>query len=390
MKQHVLDVPIFYLKMFVFKHLLSLFTGVSVSTEEASGISATQTPKPSSQVSVAFARVPLSSNQENSKRDQGTSPVQFLSYDQPEPRSERFQPVHVEVGHRLHRSSVPQAGLERDQERRDSTQQSSSNLDQLWQRFCARWSLEESRPVSDREASLLERLERLSRLIHNTRDENLSEVYGDPDEKRGRSGGDERKTSNVGGEDLERRVRGGRKAEGEAQIPQRTQRLQTEEASPPADEDSSTSSFSHASSQSQLIYPADREESETLSTAGSMSTVDTARLIRAFGAHRVQHVKTSSGLRKLYNTINRQKDGREQRRGRDKEPPQIICLSETTGTDESVSLQLTTKMSQHPETEPFQPSLSYYLQTFFFYCVEMWSVTKICVGAKMKHKKTGF
>lgn len=355
---------------------------MSVSTEEASEISATQTPKSSSQVSVAFTQVPLSSNQETSKRDQGTSPVQFLSYDQPESRSERFQPVHVEVSHLLHRSS----GLERDQERGDSTQQSSSNLDQLWQRFCARWSLEESRPVSDREASLLERLERLSRLIHNTRDENLSEVYGDPEEKRGRRGGDERKKSNVGGEDLERRVRGGRKAEGEPQIPQRTQRLQTEEASPPADED--TSSFSHASSQSQLIYPADREESETLSTAGSMSTVDTARLIRAFGANRVQHVRTSSGLRKLYNTINRQKDGREQRRGRDKEPPQIISLSETTGMDESVSLQITTKMSQHPETEAFLPSFSYYLQTFFFYCVEMWSVTKICVGAKRKHKKT--
>lgn len=359
-----------------------------MSTEETSE-TATQTPKPSSQVSVAFTRVPLSSNQETSRRDQGTSPVQFLSYDQPEPRSERFQPVHVEISHRLHGSSVLQAGLERDQDRRDSAQQSSSNLDQLWQRFCARWSLEESRPVSDREASLLERLERLSRLIHNTRDENLSGVYGDPGEKRGRRGGDERMKSNIDGEarELERRVRGGREAEGEPQIPQR---LPTEEASPPADEDSSTSSFSHASSQSQLIYPADREESETLSTAGSMSTVDTARLIRAFGAHRVQHVKTSSGLRKLYNTINRQKDGREQRRGRDKEPPQIIMMSETTGTDESVSLQLTMKMSQHVSYQGPETEASYYLQMLFFYCVEMWSVTKICVGAKMRHIKIGF
>ncbi|KAE8290400.1 Alstrom syndrome protein 1 [Larimichthys crocea] len=47
-----------------------------------------------------------------------------------------------------------------------------------------------------------------------------------------------------------------------------------------------------------------------------MSTVDTARLIRAFGAHRVRHLKTSSTLSKLYDTINKQRDGREQRRGR--------------------------------------------------------------------------
>ncbi|XP_073338957.1 uncharacterized protein alms1 [Pagrus major] len=330
--------------------------GVSVSTEIDTEIRATQAPKPSSQVSVAFTRVPLSSNQETSKRDQGTSPVQFLSYDQPEPRSERFQPVHVDISHRLHPSSVPQAGIERDQDRRESVQQSSSTLDQLWQRFSARWSLEESRPTSDREASLLERLERLSRLIHNTQDENMSEVYGDPEEKRGRRGDDERKKRNVGGEarDLERRVRGGRKAEGEPQI---RQRLQTEEASPPADEDSFTSSVSHASSQSQLLYPADRDESETLSTtSGSMSTVDTARLIRAFGAHRVQHLKMSSGLSKLYNTINRQKDGREQRRGRNEEPPRIITLSETTGNDESVAADSASSTSTYSLPSQHGPS----------------------------------
>lgn len=131
------------------------------------------------------------------------------------------------------------------------------------------------------------------------------------------------------------KVSGGRKVEGEPPVPRQawTQRLQ--ETSQPADEDSVTSSFSHDSSQSPHLCPADRDESETLSTmSGSMSTVDTARLIRAFGAHRVQHVKTSSSLSKLYSTINRQKEGREQR-GRTKEPPHIITPSETTGTDES-------------------------------------------------------
>lgn len=301
-------------------------------------------PKPSSQVSVAFNRVPLSSNQEASKRDQGTSPVQFLSYDQPEPSRERFQPVHVEmdydkVSHRLDRSSDPP---------RPAGQQSSSTLDQLWERFCARWSLEESRPTSDREASLLERLERLSRLIHSTRGTNASEAYRDHEEKLGMRGedatGKERKKHtgevkmSAGGEarEIKWRVRGGRKVEGEPPIPRQawTQRLQVEETYQPVDEESFTSNFSHDASQSQHLFPADRDESESLSTtSGSISTVDTARLVRAFGADRVQHLKTSTGLRKLYSTINKQKEGREQRRGRNKEPLHIMTLSETT--DES-------------------------------------------------------
>ncbi|XP_070776864.1 serine-rich adhesin for platelets [Enoplosus armatus] len=316
--------------------------------------SVTGAPELSSHVSVAFTRVPLSSNQEASKRDQGTSPVQFLSYDQPEPRRQRFQPVHVDMDYKVshHLDQSPQTGGEGDQERRDSdlphpaAQQSSSTLDQLWQRFCDRWSLEESRPTSDRESSLLERLERLSRLIHSTRAANTSELQEGarchPEERPGRRGEDatrkERKTHNREARDMEWKVRGGRKIEGEPRQAW-TQRLQVEEASKPADEDrrdSFTSSFSHDSSQSQHLCPADRDESETLSTmSGSMSTVDTARLIRVFGAHRVQHLKTSSSLSKLYSTINKQKEGREPRRGRNKEPPHIITLSETTGTDES-------------------------------------------------------
>lgn len=370
MKQWIIN--ILFGKSLSYPNLYTCYlnTCASVSADGASQTSVTRAPKPSSQVSVAFTRVPLLSNQEASSRDQGTSPVQFLSYDQPEPSRERFQPVHMEVdkaSHHLDRSSVPQAGSERDQERRDSdlphpaAQQSSRPLDQLWQRFCDQWSPEESRPTSDREASLLERLERLSRLIHSTKGTNMSglqqEVSCHPEEKLGRRGEDatgkgrkkhigEVKRS-VGGEarEMERKVRGGRKVESEPPVPRQawTRRLQVEETSQPADEDSRdlftssfSSNFSHDSSLSLHFCPADRDESETLSTvSGSMSTVDTARLIRAFGAHRVQHLKTSSSLSKLYGTINKQKEGREQRRGRNKEPPHIVTLSETTGTDES-------------------------------------------------------
>lgn len=113
-----------------------------------------------------------------------------------------------------------------------------------------------------------------------------------------------------------------------------THSLQVEETSVPAED----SSFTCSSSQSPHLCPADRDESETLSSmsgSGSMSTVDTARLVRAFGAHRVQSLKTSSGLRRLYSAIDKQKEGREPGRGGGREPPHITTLSETTGTDES-------------------------------------------------------
>ncbi|XP_078133733.1 ALMS1 centrosome and basal body associated protein isoform X2 [Sander vitreus] len=333
--------------------------GASISADGPSQTSVTQAPKQSSQVTASFTRVPLSSNQGASKRDQGTSPMQFPSYDQPKLSRVRF---HVDLAydkasHHLDQSPVPQEGEEHHQEKMDSglhdptSKQSSSTLDQLWKRFCDQWSLEQSQPTSDREASLLERLERLSRLINNTRGTCMSELQ---EENLGRRGEDAmgNKTKkyiggvkrSVGCEDrgIEWKVRRGRKVEGEPPVPHQawTQSLQVDETSQPTDEDSrdsSISSFSQGSSQSQHLCPADRDESETLSTmSSSMSTVDTARLIRAFGAHRVQHLKTSSSLSKLYSTINRQKEGREQRRGGNKELPYFITLSETTGTDESI------------------------------------------------------
>ncbi|XP_068573682.1 mucin-4 [Cebidichthys violaceus] len=324
--------------------------GASVSTDGTSQTAGSQAPKPSSQGSVAFSRLSLSSNQEASKRHQGTSPVQFLSYDLPERSRVRFQPLHVDydkAGHHMDQSSAPKAGGERDRERRDphlahpAARQSSSILDQLWERFCDRWSLEESRPTSDREALLLERLERLSRLIHSTRDTNMSGVQEEkPGGRRGEDDGEVKRSVGCEARGMERNVRGGRKVHGEPPVPLQagTQRLQGEETSQPADEDSRdsfTSGFSQGSSRNQRLCPADRDESETLSTvSGSVSTVDTARLIRVFGAHRVRHLTSSSSLSKLYNTINKQKEGREQRRGRHKEPPHLITLSETT--DESI------------------------------------------------------
>ncbi|KAM7403652.1 hypothetical protein PAMA_004204 [Pampus argenteus] len=339
--------------------------------------------KPPSQVSVAFTRVPLSSNQVDSSttRDRGTSPVQFLNYDQPETRGVTFQAAHVEMdhsktSHHWGQRSVPQTGAEQDQERSDSDlhQQSSSTLDQLWRSFCERWSVEESRPTSDREASLLERLERLSRLIHSTRDTNTSELqmeaYRHPEQKQGRRGQEptliSKKRQDIG--ELRRSVCGeSREVEGHASRNVRhqawTQRWQVEETPQPTEEDSCashTSSFSHKSSQSQHLCPADRDESESVSTvSGSMSTVDTARLIRAFGVHRVQHVKTSSSLSKLYSTIDKQKEGREQRKGRNKNPPHIFTPIETNGTDDStVAADSSSSTSTYTFPSHHGPSMS--------------------------------
>ncbi|XP_034714114.1 uncharacterized protein alms1 isoform X2 [Etheostoma cragini] len=336
------------LKTATFKMHESGHRGASISADGLSQTSLIQAPKQSSQVSAAFTRVPLSSNQEVSKRDQATSPMQFPSYDQPKPSRVRF---HVDLAynkasHHLDQSPATQAEGERDWEKRYSglhhptSKQSSSTLDQLWKRFCDQWSLEQSQPTSDREASLLERLERLSRLINNRRGTCVTELQ-EENLRRGQDAmGNKTQKDGVVKRSVGREARG-RNVEGEPPVPHQTwtQSLQVDETSEPTDDnrDSSISSFSQGSSQSQHLCPADRDESETLSTmSSSMSTVDTARLIRAFGAHRVQHLKTSSSLSKLYSTINKQKEGREQRRGGNKEPPYIITLSETTGTDESI------------------------------------------------------
>lgn len=308
-----------------------------VSANGPSQTRETQTPKPSPQATAAAAAPPR-------LRDQGTSPLQFPSCAQPEQNHVRFQPDVVDVDsdtalHHLTTSSVPQRGGEGAQERRDShlrppaAPQSSSTLDQLWESFCDRWSPEESRPISEREASLLQRLERLSRLIHSTRGNNMSGLQeGEQGRSREDATGKERtKDVGVGSE-----LRGGRKVEGEPPVLRQawTQSLHVEETSVPAEEDS----FTCSSSQSPHLCPADRDESEALSSmsgSGSMSTVDTARLVRAFGAHRVQSLKTSSGLRRLYSAIDKQKEGRQPRRGGGREPSHITTLSETTGTDES-------------------------------------------------------
>ncbi|XP_041827703.1 platelet binding protein GspB isoform X2 [Melanotaenia boesemani] len=302
-----------------------------------------QTPKTSS---AAFTRVPSLSNQEVSKRDQGTSPVQSFHCKQTEPSPEKFQEVHVDMV----QMSVRQTAEERDQK--------ETSLHQLWQRFCDQWSVEESHPSSDRDATLLERLERLSRLIHSTRTANVSDVQEQdhhPEWMLGKMQGkkerkevcrEAKRSEQSAVAEGERKLRGGRQTEPPIQV-----RLQTMETV----EDGSRDSLS--SSQSHHLSPAD--ESENLSTtSSSMSTIDTARLIRAFGAHKVQHLKSSSSLRKLYSTIDKQKEGKERWRGRHKDPRHLITPSETPGTVESVAPDSASTTSTNTPTSHRGPSRS--------------------------------
>ncbi|XP_061890699.1 mucin-2 isoform X2 [Entelurus aequoreus] len=139
--------------------------------------------------------------------------------------------------------------------------------------------------TTEREAWLMEQLLHLSELIHNTRgvSEQPARTYYGREEPRV----------------------GGGKAAGKA----------PEGRTPPPPRQAWThhpEELGHAPFTSTSRFcPADRDESTTStskSTSTSTSTVDTDRLIRVFGLHRVQPVKSQSGLQKLYSSISRQRD----------------------------------------------------------------------------------
>lgn len=243
--------------------------------------------------------------------------MNFPSCSPSEFRHERFQRFHEEVNkEKSSNHVVPQS---RDQD--PPPTQSSSTLDQLWERFCSHWHLEDSQPATNREASLLERLERLSRLIHNTRGSKA------PGSSRGSDDGAQRRKEDEAAE-TQRRVREARKMEAES-----SPSVRVRWAEHPSEH---ANGCFHGAAHHQHLCPADRDETDTVSTSGSISTVDTARLVRAFGSHRVQLLKTSCGLRKLYSTIDKQKERREQRGARSEEQLSITAASRLT-QDSTVS-----------------------------------------------------
>lgn len=255
-------------------------------------------------------------------RDWGTSPGHFPTSNQSELSHDRFQSISEEVDcdTSSHHEVTSDQELPLPQ---SSALQSSSTLDQLWERFCARWTPEDSRPTSNGEASLLERLERLSRLIHNTRGNKAPGTNeGSEEEAQRRNRG---KKNEVGATWWRVREDGRTRAES---FPSR-QAWRMEEAPEPTNH-SLPSTCSQGGPHHQHLCPADGDETETLSTSGSISTVDTARLVRAFGPHRVQLLKTSSSLRRLYSTIDKQRARGGQRGGRTGEHLSSVTASQIT------------------------------------------------------------
>ncbi|XP_015249118.1 PREDICTED: Alstrom syndrome protein 1-like [Cyprinodon variegatus] len=255
------------------------------------------TAKPSSQESIrhSVSGAPSTVNTKASKRDQGTSPIQFLPYKQAEPTHQRFHPAQTE-----------------DDRLPPPPQQSSDTLDHLWQRFCDEWNREEPRPTRDKEA-ILERLEHLSRLIQNS---HRGPGYYVP--VRTLRDREEVKRNNTG-----RKVGD---AEKETYV---------------------------SNIHNQPFPSADRDQPERLSTvSGSTSTMDTARLIRAFGADRVKHLRSNSNLSKLYSAINKQREERERRKGTKEEDSVTLTPSATTCTDQSVLDTASTSSTVSPPHGP--------------------------------------
>uniref|UniRef100_A0A1A8ATC1 Alstrom syndrome 1 n=1 Tax=Nothobranchius furzeri TaxID=105023 RepID=A0A1A8ATC1_NOTFU len=242
---------------------------------------------PTSSFQASATRSPSTIHQKVSlSRDQGTSPVQFLPYKQTDPGG-----VHP-----AYRETIPTFVP---QKRHLEPQQSSRTMDQMW-----KWTMESSRPTRDREALLLEHLSHL--LHHMEADDPGVQERRDPDPE----------------EQLSRTQR--RRA-----TVRRDVGLQVEATLQP-EQEAGHAPFSHSSSQSHRLSPVDREGTSS-TVSSSVSTVDTTRLVRAFGAHRVQQLKSSSSLRKLYCSISRQ------RRGNLTNPPHDLTPSEPTRSEGSVA-----------------------------------------------------
>lgn len=248
---------------------------------------------------------PAPATRATASRDWRASPGHVPRNHQSESSHDGFQPALKEVDfeNSSHHSVTGVVPTLRD---RELPLPQCSALDQLWERFCAHWKLEGSQETTEGEASLLERLERLSRLIQNTREQ---------------AGG---KKNQVG--ESRWRVAEGRTSRSES-YPSRQARRMKEPSEASSDRPPPTRSH---------LCPADRDETDTASTCGSISTVDTARLVRAFGPHRVQLLKTGSSLRRLYSTIDQQKARGEQRGGATEEHLSSITAPHITA-DSAVS-----------------------------------------------------
>lgn len=222
---------------------------------------------------------------------------------------------------------------EQDMKAPDLGEEIGSSLDQLWRRFNERYSLQENLSINNTEMSLLERLERLSRLLHSSSPPQTPELAHSRVEK-GRSRRRDHETGRTRGKNTSRK--GEKKERSETRGVQKTAWEK---------ESLSTNDTLVKNEKLEKGYrcPAERDESASVSveTSSSQYTIDTQRLIRAFGPHRVSSgreetagsltLKPNNGLLKLYQTIKKQERGH----GKRSENHLVSVATEISNTDES-------------------------------------------------------
>ncbi|XP_018083145.1 Alstrom syndrome protein 1 isoform X2 [Xenopus laevis] len=221
--------------------------------------------------------------------------------------------------------------LHKSQPNVNQSDDSEQSLDDLWARYTNRKKLEQSETKSNHELSLVERLDRLARLIHNSSSHSLLSAKDEPlaDLEQNKNRVKERSWEGSGkkGErwyDMKLSGTDPRVREGYS--------LNEMEDSNSADETSVGSGFypllrsaksDSASYQTETATQTGSEvtsqtsESSSVATlntvSSSVSTIDTVRLINAFGPERVV---PSSRLSRLYNAIDHQKRRSEESTGK--------------------------------------------------------------------------
>ncbi|KAK6493748.1 Alstrom syndrome protein 1 isoform X1 [Huso huso] len=250
----------------------------------------------------------------------------------------------------------------------DRSMRSSGSLHKLWEKFKERQRQE---PVDSKEYSLLERLDRLSRLLNNPVQHSILSV-----EENERSRSEEERHKSRKREEAKREPRDTRghcmqqawvqklpEPEGTLTSIQtkdgisfrssstlepireisteRIQRILSRQKDSAREE--RDSSFCATVSETDTAVQTESGSAYPTDTGSTISTIDTARLIRAFGPKRVT---LNPSLSRLYSTIDKQRDSLEQKgqrkrasksHGKPAAPPAQYSTEESTMTCDSVS-----------------------------------------------------
>ncbi|KAK1791568.1 hypothetical protein P4O66_013572, partial [Electrophorus voltai] len=262
---------------------------------------------------------------------------------------EEFVPLHMEADYSTddlhHRSlmgqmqnlaadTLPMSVREEEQgvKTQDCVVEIGSSLDQLWHRFSLRSSLQEDWPANKGEVSLLERLERLSRLLHSSSPLRMTAKEACGQEERSKSSRRVQELRQTKGQEATKRGEEEERSKGRV-LPKTSCEDEPSRTNHTIEEDGQENAYR---------CPAERDESTSVSTetTSSQSTINTQRLLRAFGPHRVSsgasevtRGQTSSSLLRLYNTINKQK--RELGSGIAEHP--LSAATEIISTDDSTA-----------------------------------------------------